>query len=61
MKCKMKVLQVVNTFDVENSVASLLGFDKQKNVQEVSILQIKLLIKWVSILSTYIAMYHPVI
>ena len=29
MKCKMEVLQDVNNFDVENSVASLLGFDKQ--------------------------------
>ena len=29
MKCKMEVLHVVNNFDVENSVASLLGFDKQ--------------------------------
>ena len=29
MKCKMEVLQGVIKFDVENSVASLLGFDKQ--------------------------------
>ena len=29
MKCKMEVLKGVIVFDVENSVASLLGFDKQ--------------------------------
>ena len=29
MKCKMEVLQGVVNFDVENSLASLLGFDKQ--------------------------------
>ena len=29
MKCKMEVLQGVINFNVENSVASLLGFDKQ--------------------------------
>ena len=29
MKCKMEVLQGDINFDVENSVASLLGFDKQ--------------------------------
>ena len=29
LKCKMEVLQGVINFDVENSVASLLGFDKQ--------------------------------
>ena len=31
MKCKMEVKQGVMNFDVENSVASLLGFDK-KNI-----------------------------
>ena len=29
MKCKMEVLQCVINVDVKNSVASLLGFDKQ--------------------------------
>ena len=28
MKCKMEVLHGVIYFDVENSIASLLGFDK---------------------------------
>ena len=29
MKCKMEVLQGVINFNVENSLASILGFDEQ--------------------------------
>ena len=55
MKCLMEIKQGAICFDVENSIASLLGFRKAV-INKVNIHFRKLLILWVLVLLTFIVM-----
>ena len=57
MKCLMEIKQGALSFDLENSIASLLGFRKIVYKRENINIR-KLLILWVSIILTFIAILY---
>ena len=57
MKCLMEIKQGALSFDIENSLASLLGFRKI-NYKKVDINLRKLSILWVLVLLTFIALLY---